>query len=36
MTLGFIPEEQPQFVINQLAKFFAGDNSTKATPISKS
>jgi pimeloyl-ACP methyl ester carboxylesterase len=25
----FIPEEQPQFVIKQLAKFFGGSNSTK-------
>jgi pimeloyl-ACP methyl ester carboxylesterase len=27
----FIPEEQPQFVIKQLAKFFGGSNSTKAS-----
>jgi pimeloyl-ACP methyl ester carboxylesterase len=27
----FIPEEQPQFVIEQLAKFFGGSNSTKAS-----
>jgi len=36
MIRGFITEEQPQFVINLLAKFFAGGNSTKTTPISKS
>jgi pimeloyl-ACP methyl ester carboxylesterase len=32
----WIPEEQPHFVIKQLANFFAGGNSTKTTPISKS
>jgi len=36
MIRGFIPEEQPQLVINQLAKFFGAGNSTKTTPISKS
>jgi pimeloyl-ACP methyl ester carboxylesterase len=27
----WIPEEQPQFVIKQLAKFFGGSNSTNAS-----